>query len=582
MSERTRALVAIFEAMADGLDVQGEDVHRVLAYRRAADSLRALGEPLEQVWKEDRLTTIPGIGDILAGKIDEYFRTGRVAAFNKLRDQVPMGLLTMMSIPGMGPRRTRLFWKELGITSVEELEGAASAGQLHSLKGIGPVMEQKILEGIRAWRRQRSERIPLGVAWPLVQEILSAVRAVPGVRQAEPAGSLRRMRETVGDLDLLVAAEISEPVIARFCALPMVDEILLTGPTKTAIRTMDGIQVNLRIVPSKRWGSALQYFTGSQAHNVRLRTLAHERGLSLNEYGFRHAERDGVAAEIVCIDEESVYATLGLPWIPPELREDRGEIEMALQGRLPNLVARRDLRGDFQCHTTFSDGDNDVETMARAAHAAGLHYIVASDHTGGDGLHLDDVDRYLAEIARVNALFDGSFHIVAGVEVGILPDGALEWPDEVLARMDLVVASYHTDFGLPKRQMTARLLAATHHPYVDIIGHPTNRLLGRRESVDLDMEAVFKGAVESGVALEINAWPQRLDLNDVYVRRAAFLGVPLAISSSAHDHEGFAVLEFGVAMARRGWVEPHHLLNTRSVDELIAWRRQRLAKRRVA
>lgn len=589
MSEQSRELIAIFEAIADGLDVQGENPHRVMAYRRAVDHLRALGEPLEHIWHEGRLETISGIGSTLVAKIDEYYRTGKVAAHQRLQDQVPLGLLTILNIPGMGPRRTRLFWDEMGITSVEDLEGAASAGQLRKVKGVGPSTEQKILDGIRAWRRQRAERIPLGVAWPLAQEILGSLREMPGVYAAEPAGSLRRKRETVGDLELLAAADASEPVMARFRALPIVSDVVLSGSTKTAICTMDGIHVDLRVVSPRCWGSALQYFTGSQAHNVRVRALAQEQGLSLSEYGFRRIrEGDIVAsdilcsvssgADIVCAEEAQVYATLGLPWIPPELREDRGEVAAARENRLPSLVTRHDLLGDFQCHTTFSDGDDDLETMARAAYAAGLHYLIVGDHVGRDGVRLGEIDGYLAEIARVNDQYAGDFRLLSGVEVGIRAGGSLDWPDEALARMDMVIASCHNDYNLPKAQMTARMVTAMRNPYVDVIGHPTGRLLGRRESVDLDMAALFNSALEYGVALEINAWPQRLDLNDVYVRRACALGIPLAISSAAHDREGFAVLEFGVAVARRGWCEPRHLLNTRSADELLAWRAHRRAR----
>lgn len=496
----------------------------------------------------------------------------------ELQGTLPPGLLSLLNIAGMGPRRTQLLWQELGITSVEELAGAASAGQLHKIKGIGPVIEQKILENIRAWQRQRSERIPLGMAWPLTNDILDALRAVPGVAAAEPVGSLRRMRETLGDLGLLVATEAPEPVIARFCALPMVDAVIETGPAQAAVRTSDGVQVDLRIVLPERWGSALQYLTGSHAHNLHLNAIAREQGLALSERGFHRLGDEDRVPMRVCAEEAEVYAALGLPWIIPELREDRGEITAALEGDLPISVTRRDLQGDFQCHTTFSDGDDSLEAMAEAARAAGLRYIIVSDHAGRDGLRPEACDAVLAEVARVNRRFAGEFRVIAGVEVGIQTDGTLEWPDEALARMEFVIASFHTDFGLPQAQMTARLLAALRHPYVDMIGHPTGRFLGKRESSMLDMETVLQAAADYGVALEINAWPQRLDLSDMYLRRATALGIPLAVSSSAHDRDGFAVLEFGVAMARRGWVEARHLLNTRSVDEIHNWRKRRLSR----
>jgi len=496
----------------------------------------------------------------------------------ELQGTLPPGLLSLLNIAGIGPRRTRLLWQELGITSVEELAGAASAGQLHKIKGIGPIIEQKVLENIRAWQRQRSERIPLGMAWPLTNDILDALRAVPGVSAAEPVGSLRRMRETLGDLGLLVAAEAAEPVIARFCTLPMVEVLVEMAPSQASIRTSDGVQVDLRVVPPERWGSALQYLTGSHAHNLRLNTIARERGLALSEQGFHRLGDEDPPPIRVCAEEAEVYAALGLPWLAPELREDRGEITAALEGHLPCLVTRRDLQGDFQCHTTFSDGDDSLEAMAEAARAAGLRYIILSDHAGREGLRPEASDVVLAEVARVNRRFAGEFRVIAGVEVGIQTDGTLEWPDEALARMEFVIASFHTDFGLPKAQMTARLLAALRHPYVDMIGHPTGRFLGKREPAALNMELILQAAADYGVAFEINAWPQRLDLSDTDVRRATTLGVPLAISSSAHDRDGFAVLEFGVAMARRGWVEAPHLLNTRSADEIFDWRRRRLLR----
>jgi len=496
----------------------------------------------------------------------------------ELQGALPLGLLSLLNIAGMGPRRTRLLWEELGISSVEELAGAASAGQLHKIRGIGPVIEQKILESIRAWQRQRSERIPLGMAWPLTNDILDTLRTVPGVLAAEPVGSLRRMRETLGDLGLLVASTAAESVTARFCALPMVAAVVDTGSDHASICTSDGVQVDLRVVPPARWGSALQYLTGSHMHILHLNAIAHEQGLVLSEHGFHRLDNQDGPPFRICAEESEVYAALGLPWIVPELREDRGEIAAALEGHLPCVVTRRDLQGDFQCHTTLSDGDDSLEAMAEAARAAGLRYFIVADHAGRDGLHPEACDALLAEVARVNRRFDGDFRIIAGVEVGIQTDGTLEWPDEALARMEFVIASFHTDFGLPQAQMTARLLTALRHPHVDMIGHPTGRFLGKREGAALDMEAVLQVAADYGVVLEINAWPQRLDLSDMNVRRATALGVPLAISSSAHDRDGFAVLEFGVAMARRGWVEARHLLNTRSAEEVLEWRRQRLLR----
>jgi len=565
-----RQIAAIFARMADILDIQGENPHRIMAYRRAAENIAALSRPLEEIWRAGELDSIPGIGKTLAEKIDELMRTGRLEAYEKLRAQVPDGVVEMLQVPDVGPRKAALFWKELGITSIAELEEAARAGKLRSLPGMGVRSEEKVLAGIEALKR-RSGRIPLGTAWELARALLEPLRELPGVVQAAPAGSLRRMRETVGDLDLLVAAEDPEPVMARFRSLPQVAEVLLSGTTKTSIRTHDGYQADLRVLPPARWGTALQYFTGSQAHNIRLRGLAQDRGLSLSEYAIKR--EDGT--EILCATEEEVYAALGLPLIPPELREDRGEIEAALAGRLPDLLELSDLQGDFQFHTTLSDGRASLWEMAQAARAAGLKYAVVSDHSRGlgvaHGAGPEELRRQRVEVEEVNRRMGGTFRVLTGVEVEVRADGSLDLPDEVLAELDIVVAALHSGLRQPREQFTARAIAALRHPHVDILAHPTGRLLGQREGADVDMEAVLRAAAETGKAVEINAHPWRLDLNDVGIRRAIELGVLLAISSDSHDPEDFGLLHFGVAMARRGWASPAHILNTRSAEEVLAW-----------
>ncbi|MGQ9717528.1 MAG: DNA polymerase/3'-5' exonuclease PolX [Anaerolineae bacterium] len=569
-----RQVAAIFARMADILDIQGENPHRIMAYRRAAENIAEMSRPLEEVWRAGELETIPGIGKTLAEKIDELMRTGRLEAYEKLRAQVPEGVVEMLQIPDIGPRKAALFWKQLGITSVQELEEAARAGKLRTLPGMGARSEEKVLAGIEAYKR-RGGRIPLGTAWEIARALLEPLRELPGVVQAAPAGSLRRMRETVGDLDLLVAAEDPEPVMARFRSLPQVAEVLLSGTTKTSIRTRDGYQADLRVLPPARWGTALQYFTGSQAHNIRLRGLAQDRGLSLSEYAIKR--EDG--SEILCATEEEVYAVLGLPWIPPELREDRGEIEAALAGRLPDLVELSDLQGDFQFHTTLSDGRASLQEMAQAARAAGLTYAVVSDHSRGlgvaHGAGPEELRRQRAEVDEVNRRMGDAFRILTGVEVEVRADGSLDLPDEVLAELDIVVAALHSGLRQSREQFTARAIAALRHPHVDILAHPTGRLLGQREGADIDLEAVLRVAAETGKAVEINAHPWRLDLNDVGIRRAVELGVLLAISSDSHDPEDFGLLHFGVAMARRGWASPTHILNTRPVEEVLAWARAR-------
>jgi len=567
---KNQEVAGIFAQMADILAIQGENYHRIMAYRRAAENIATLGRPIEEVWQAGELETIPGIGKTLAAKIDELMRTGRLGAYEKLKAQVPAGVVEMLQIPDVGPKRAALFWKELGITTIEALEQAAREGRLRTLPGMGAKSEEKVLAGIEALRR-RTGRTPLGVAWPLAQAMLDALRQVPGVVQAAPAGSLRRMRETVGDLDLLVAAKDPEPVMACFRALPQVAKVLLSGPTKTSIRTHEGLQVDLRVLEPARWGTALQYFTGSQAHNIHLRALALDRGLSLSEYALKR--EDG--SEILCATEEEVYAALGLPLIPPELREDRGEIEAALKGRLPDLIELKDLKGDLHFHTTWSDGHHSLLEMAQAARACGLKYALVTDHSHSlgvaRGLTVERLREQRAEIEEVNRKMGGTFRLLAGIEVEVRADGTLDLPDEALAELDLVVAAVHSGLRQGREQVTARMLAAIRNPHVDIIAHPTGRLLGEREGADLDMEAIFRAAAETGTALEINAHPKRLDLRDVHVRRAIELGVKLVINSDAHGVNGFGVLPFGVATARRGWATAEDVINTWSVKKVLVW-----------
>lgn len=567
---KNQEVAEIFAAMADILAIQGENYHRIMAYRRAAENVAATGRPLEEIWQAGELETIPGIGKTLASKIDELMRTGRLEAYERLQAQVPAGVVAMMQVPDVGPKRAALFWKELGITSVEALEQAAREGRLRRLPGMGARSEEKVLVGIEALKR-RTGRTLLGVAWPLAQAMLDALQEVPGVVQAAAAGSLRRMRETVGDLDLLVASADPEPVMARFRELPQVAEVLLSGATKTSVRTREGLQVDLRVLEPARWGTALQYFTGSQAHNIRLRGLALDRGFSLSEYALKR--EDGT--ELLCATEEEVYAALDLPLIPPELREDRGEVEAALEGRLPDLVQLQDIRGDLQFHTTWSDGQQSLLEMAQAAQARGLEYALVTDHSHGlgiaRGLGPEDLRRQRVEIEDVNRRMGGSFRLLAGVEVEVRADGTLDLPDEILAELDLVVAAVHSGLRQGREQVTSRLLAAIRHPHVDVVAHPTGRLIGEREGADPDMEAVFRAAAESDTALEINAYPRRLDLRDVHVRRAVELGVKLAINSDAHNVNAFALLPFGVATARRGWATAADVITTWPVRRVLEW-----------
>ncbi|MDY7080745.1 MAG: DNA polymerase/3'-5' exonuclease PolX [Chloroflexota bacterium] len=567
---KNQQVAEVFAAMADILAIQGENYHRVMAYRRAAENVAALGRPLDEVWRAGEVEAIPGIGKTLAAKIDELMRTGRLGAYEKLQAQVPAGVVEMLQVPEVGPKRAALFWKELGITGVEALEQAARDGRLRTLPGMGAKSESKVLAGIEALKRLTGRTL-LGVAWPLARAILDPLREVPGVVQAAPAGSLRRTRETVGDLDLLVASSNPEPVMACFRELGLVAEVLLSGSTKTSIRTHEGLQVDLRVLEPARWGTALQYFTGSQAHNIRLRGLALDRGFSLSEYALKR--EDGT--EVLCATEEEVYGLLGLPPIPPELREDRGELEAALEARLPDLIEPADLRGDLQFHTTWSDGQQSLLEMAQAAKAHGLEYALVTDHSHSlgvaRGLGIEDLRRQRAEIEEVNLKMGATFRLLAGTEVEVRADGSLDFPDEVLAELDLVVAAVHSGLREGRERVTARMLAAIHNPHVDVIAHPTGRLIGEREGADLDMEAIFRAAAETSTALEVNAYPKRLDLCDAHVRRAVELGVKLAISSDAHEVNSFGVLPFGVATARRGWATPADVINTWNVSRLLRW-----------
>jgi DNA polymerase (family 10) len=563
-----KQIAEIFETVADMLQIKGENIHRVLSYRRAAENIAALGQDINVLWQEDNLTSIPGVGATIAAKIDEMLLTERLEFYERLAEEVPLGVVEMLKIPDVGPKTAARLWQELGLTSIEDVERAARAGQIRNLSRMSEKTEAKILAGIEALRR-RSGRAPLGVVWPLAHGILEELTALPGVTVGSVAGSLRRMRESVGDIDLLVAAppDRAEAVMAHFRQMPQVYEVLVSGKTKTAIRTHDGFQVDLRVLDPARWGTALQYFTGSQAHNVHLRERARQKGLSLSENSFK--QEDGT--EILCADEAEVYVRLGLPWIPPELREDRGEFD----GPLPELITPDDLRGDLQMHSTWSDGVNTIEELAQAALERGLEYILITDHSQSlgvaGGLSAEDLLRQREEIREVNERMGDKIRVLAGVETEIKADGSLDYADDVLAELDLVIASLHSGLRTGREKTTERMLAAIRNPHVDIIAHPTGRLIGQREGADLDMETIFRVSAETGTALEINADYRRLDLSDVHARRAIELGVKLTIGSDAHEAANVGVLEYGVATARRGWVTAANVVNTWPLEKMLAW-----------
>jgi DNA polymerase (family 10) len=574
-----RELADIFKRIGDMMDILGENRFKVIAYRRAAENILTLGQDIRAYWQAGTLQEIPGIGPAIADKIDELLTTGRLEFYERLQDQVPTGVVSLLEIPDVGPKTAKLLWDELGLQSVAEVEAAARAGELQTLKGMGARSEAKILAGIEALYR-RSDRIPLGTAWPVASDLLEGLQEhCPEVLDATVAGSLRRMRATVGDIDLLAASGAPAAVMRAFAGHPRVAEVLLSGETKTSVRLQNGLQVDLRVLEPERWGAALQYFTGSQAHNVRVREIAQRQGLSLSEYGFRR--QDG--SEILCPDEADVYETLGLPWIPPELREDRGEIQAASSGDLPRLVEWDDILGDLHAHTDWSDGAGTLAEMAEAARAKGYRYLVISDHTQSlgvaNGLTPERLHAQRVEIDALNERWD-DFALLQGCELEIKADGSLDFSDEVLAGLDFVVASVHTSLRQDREQITERVMKALHNPYVDVIGHPSGRILGQREESAVDLDAIIHAAAETGTALEVNSIPNRLDLDDVHVRRALELGVKLAINSDAHHPGGLDSLPYGLATARRGWATAADVLNTLDLDEIRAWRQARIAQSR--
>jgi DNA polymerase (family 10) len=565
-------IAAILEEIADLLDIQAANPFRVRAYRNAARTIGELGTDVAALRERDTpLTDIPGIGPDLAGKIAEILDTGKCSALEQLHQQMPPAVTALLRLPGLGPRRVRMLWHDLGVKSMDELLQAAEQGRIRELRGFGEKTERAIAEACRK-RIGAARRFKLGAAGQYAHALLEHLRAVPGVQRADAAGSLRRMKDTLGDVDLLAVGEPGSPIMERFTQHDDVARVLASGPTRGTVVLRSGLQVDLRVVGAESYGAALVYFTGSKAHNIAIRRIAQERHLKINEYGVFEGTR-----RIAGDTEESVYAAIGLPWIPPELREDRGEIEAAMQGRLPELVTRADLRGDLHMHTRASDGHNTLREMADAAQARGLQYIAITEHsqrlTVARGLDAIRLTRQGGDIDRLNAKLSG-ITVLKGIEVDILEDGSLDLPDAALARLDIVVAAVHSRLDLPRAEQTRRLLKALDHPYVRILAHPTGRLIGEREGSEFDMQAVIRKASEKGVALEINAHPDRLDLSDTVCQAAREAGALMAVDSDAHSPFDLDALPLGIGQARRGWLEKKDVINTRSLPELLDWLRR--------
>lgn len=578
-----REIAAVFDEVADLLEFQGANPFRIRAYRTGAHRLRDLAEPLAAIAADDSrsLTDIPGVGKDLADKIRTLLSTGTLPMLAELQQEIPAGVVALSRVPGVGPKKAVTLHRELGISSLEELRQACDQQRVRGLKGFGAKTEAAILKGL-AIAESAGVRMPWAQAEAVVVPLLDFLRAEPAVRQAEAAGSYRRGRETVGDLDLLVDAADSAAAMDRFAAFPRVAETLARGDTKMTVRLDDGMQVDLRVVPSESFGAALQYFTGSKEHNIVVRSRAKQQGLLVNEWGvFRQSEdasgEDGSEAgskltekSITGSSEEDVYAALGLPYFAPEMREARDEFEWASNGTLPSLVELADIRGDLHMHTTASDGQNTIEEMVAAARSRGREYIAITDHSKrvsmAHGLDGDRLRRQWAEIDLVNRDLDG-FVVLKGIECDILEKGGMDLPDDVLAEADWVIASVHYGQQQTREQITERILGALENPHVDIIAHPTGRLINRREPYAVDMDAVIAAAARLGKMLELNANPARLDLDDVHCAAARRLGVPIVVSTDAHSTDGMDVMRFGVLQGRRGGLTAADVANTRPWSE---------------
>ncbi len=559
-------ITAVFDEIADLLEIEGANPFRIRAYRNAARILGDLPEEVRAlVERGDDLTRLPGIGTDLAGKIGEIVTTGHCTQLDRLHRETPPAVTELLKIPNLGPKRVKALYHDLGVQTVEQLRRAARDGRIRTLHGFGEKTEQNILQAVEAHARQ-NKRFLLATAAQYAASLQAFMQAVPGVIQVAVAGSFRRMRETVGDLDILVTAGPDSQVMQRFAGYDEVAEVLSVGETRASVLLKCGMQVDLRVVAKASYGAALHYFTGSKAHNIAIRRAAQQLGLKVNEYGvFRGAKR--VAGET----EESVFRAVKLPFIPPELREDRGEIDAARAGRLPKLVELSDLKGDLHAHTKASDGRDSLRDMALAARALGLEYMAITEHsrhlTVAHGLDPEQLTKQCDEIERLNTELKG-ITLLKGIEVDILDDGSLDLPDDALARLDLVIGAVHSRFDLSRAKQTERILRAMDHPHFTLLAHPGGRRIEKREPYDVDMLRIIRHARERGCFIELNAQPDRLDLTDSHCQSAKEEGVLVSINTDAHSTLDFANLKFGVGQARRGWLEKKNVLNTRPLAEL--------------
>ena len=564
---KNQEIAKIFNEIADMLEIKNDNPFRIRAYRRAALNVEGLTRNVEDL-SEDELHEVPGIGKDLAAKIAEYMKTGKIAAHEELIKEIPPIVLQLESVPGLGPKTAMLLYDKLHIKSVDELAKLAKEHKLAGLPGIKVKTEENILKGIGMLKRGR-ERAPLGKVLPIAQDIVDQLRKAAPLTRIDIAGSLRRWKDTIKDIDILAMSDNPKEVMRAFVHLPLVKDIIMQGPTKSSVVIKEGLQVDLRVVEKESYGAALGYFTGGKEHNIRLREMAVKKGLTINEYGiFRVSDNKKLGGE----KEEDVYRILDLQYVPPEMREDRGEIEAAIEGKLPKLVTIEDIKGDLHVHSKWSDGSHTLEQLVEAAKDRSYSYFALTDHSQGLGVARGlTVERLVEQKKEIDALNKKrkNFRILHGTEVDIRSDGTLDFPDDVLQTLDIVVASIHSGFKQTKEQLTSRIVAAMKNPYVSIIAHPTGRLIGERDAYEVDMDTILKTAKETGTAMEINAYPLRLDLCDIYAKKAKEMGIPIVICTDAHVTTQFNFMSYGVSIARRSWLEKEDVANTLEVIELL-------------
>ena len=568
MARRNGDVALLLEGIAKLLALKGEEYYRIRAYEEAARSISSAPQDIVQLHSAGHLRDIPGVGPAIAAKIGEYLDTGRLRYYDDLKRQVHPEAADLLEVPGLGPARARALHDELDISMIPELQQAAREHRIHSLPGFGEKLEQDIArEATRV--AQRTHRLLLGTALPAAEEMVRLLHDHPAIQEIDPVGSIRRMRETIGDIEILVATDQPEAVMDAFISLPVVEQVIAKGPSRSSILTTTDLQIDLRAVAPDGYGVALQYFTGSKDHNIALRSVVVERGSE--RYERRLIARSGRPA--AAGSEAEIYHALGLDWIPPELRENRGELEAAARHTLPELVELEQIQGDLHVHTDWSDGTDSLERMIEIARARRYHYVAITDHSQSlhvaHGLSADRVREQRQLIDSMNKTF-APFRILHGAEVDILPDGSLDYPDALLGVFDIVTASVHSAFKQPREQMTARIMRALSNPHVDVLNHPTGRLLERRPEYEVDVEAVLQAAAKYGVAVEVNGQPDRLDLDDTWSRRAKELGVMLALNSDAHSDRQLENVRYAVAAARRGWIEPRNVLNALPLDQFLA------------